>query len=189
MNKLANRYQIFAREYVIDLNGTRSAIAAGYAASSATSQASFLLTKPKVQKLIKDLQAKRATRLDITADKVIEEFGRLAFSNILDYIRIDNGDGRIDLSTVTRDQAAAIQEIREDSTGGSGDGERKLVLRTTFKLADKQKALEALARKLGLFQDKVEHSLTVNIGQVIYKRRLAIANEGLLIEQQPDNQP
>lgn len=155
-SKTALRYQKFAQEYVIDLNATRSAMAAGYSESTASSKGSQLLKIGKVQKLIADLQSKRASKLDLRADQVVEELRRLGFSNMLDYLNVDNGDLRLDFSTLTRDQAAAIQEIKEDTTGGAGDGERKLVVRTTFRLADKAKSLELLGRHLGMFQDNVK---------------------------------
>jgi hypothetical protein len=73
-----------------------------------------------------------------------------------DYTRVDaDGKAVIDLTKITRDQFAAVQEIREDATGGTGDGERKVVLRTTLKLSDKTKNLELLGRHLGMFQDNV----------------------------------
>ena len=152
------RQETFARNYVIDLNGTRAAIAAGYSEKGADVRASQLLGNSRVKRLIQQLNAKRASKLELTAEKLDEETARLAFSNMLDYINVQDGDGRIDLSALTRDQAAAIQEIREDSTGGSGDGERKLILRTTFKLADKSKNLELLYRRLGLLQDNLKVS-------------------------------
>lgn len=151
------RQELFAREYVIDLNGSRAAIAAGYAESGAGVEACRLLKKPKVQKFIQDLQSKRASKLEVTQAKIAEEFARVGFANMLDYVSVtENGEGRIDLSTLSRDQAAAIIEISEDSTGGSGDGERKLIIRTKIKLADKLKALESLGRHLGMFQDNVK---------------------------------
>ena len=149
---------MFAREYVIDLNGTRAAIAAGYAESGAGVEASRLLKNPNVQRKIKELQSARASKIGLKAEQVAEELQRLAFSNMLDYMEIDE-DGQprgLDLSKLTRDQAAAIQEISEDTTGGSGDGERKLVIRRRFKLADKRGSLELLGRHLGMFQDNVK---------------------------------
>lgn len=156
LQKSSKRYEIFAREYVIDLNGTRAAIAAGYSEGAARSQASRLLTKRNVQRLVQQLQSSRASKLELKAEHVTEELRRLAFSNMLDYMRVEDGEPRVDLSALTRDQAAAIQEIREDATGGTGDGERKQIMRTTFKLADKRGSLELLGRHLGMFQDNVK---------------------------------
>lgn len=152
------RYEQFAREYVIDRNGTRAAIAAGYSEETAGSQACRLLTNVKVRKIIDRLTSQRASKLDLKAERVLEEISRLAFSNMMDYMEIDE-DGNpkgLNLAMLTRDQAAAIQEISEDATGGNGDGERRLVLRTKFKLADKTKNLELLGRHLSMFQDNLK---------------------------------
>jgi phage terminase small subunit len=82
---------------------------------------------------------------------------KLAFANMQDFTIVDkNGQPILDLSSITRDQFAAIQEIREDATGGAGDGERRKVLRTTVKLANKTQNLELLGKHLGLFPTKVD---------------------------------
>lgn len=154
----ADRYEAFAREYVIDLNGKRAAIAAGYSESRAEVTASELVRNRKCKAIIDKLLSKRASKLEVKAERVLEELARIAFSNMADYMEID-ADGKpigLDLRKLTRDQAACIQEISEDSTGGSGDGERRLVIRRKFKLADKLKANELLCRHLGMFNDKVQ---------------------------------
>jgi phage terminase small subunit len=155
---MENKHEAFALEYVIDLNGTRAAIAAGYSERTAEVQASRLLSNAKVRRIIEGLLSKRASKLTIKAERVIEEIARLAMSNMADYMEID-AEGKptgIDLRKLTRDQAACIQEITEDTTGGTGDGERRLVIRRKFKLADKTKNLELLCRHLGMFNDKVQ---------------------------------
>lgn len=156
--KTSFRQQKFAQNYVIDLNGTRAAIAAGYSSSTAASQATNLLKNNKVQKLIDRLNSARADKLELRADKIDEEVARLAFSNMANYVKIDEyGKPQgIALSELSRDDWAAVQEIREDTTGGSGDGERKAILRTTLKLSDKTKNLELLYRRLGLLKDNVK---------------------------------
>lgn len=157
--KTGARWKIFAREYVIDLNGARAAIEAGYAEKHARVAASRLLTKDNVKKLIDELIAERAKRLDVTADKVLQELSRLAFSNMLDYVKPQpDGSAYIDLSKLTREQAAAIQElIIDEYTDGSGE-EARPVKRVRFKLSDKRASLELLGKHLKLFTDKVEHS-------------------------------
>jgi|ERR1700722_6092033 len=156
--KTSLRQQKFAQNYVIDLNGTRAAIAAGYSSKGADVRASQLLGNSKVKKLIDKLNSARADKLELRAEKIDEEVARLAFSNMANYVRVDeHGKPQgISLSELSRDDWAAVQEIREDTTGGSGDGERKAILRTTLKLSDKTKNLELLYRRLGLLKDNIK---------------------------------
>lgn len=167
--KTSLRQEMFAREYVIDLNGRRAAIAAGYSEKGADVRASNLLNISRVRKLIDNLNAKRASKLEITAEKLDEKTASIAFANMGDYVQSD-ADGQpksIDLSQLTREQWAAVQEIREDTTGGVGDGERRRILRTTLKLADTLKALELLYRRQGLLQDKVKMEVTEALGEKV----------------------
>jgi phage terminase small subunit len=156
--KADTRHAVFAREYVIDLNATRAAIAAGYSKKTAYSAGARLLRNVEVQKLIESLTEKRAAKLDITADRVLGELAKMAFANMDDYIKTTaTGDAFIDLSKLSRNHAAAIQEITVDEyTEGRGD-EARQVKRTRFKLADKRGSLELLGKHLKLFTDKVEH--------------------------------
>jgi phage terminase small subunit len=174
MKPLSDQQEKFCREYVIDLCGKRAAISALYSEKTAEVQASQLLSRPKVRKRIDQLLSERASRLEIKADRVLEEIGRLAFSNMQDYTRIDDlGKPVLDLSAITRDQFAAVHEIREDTTGGTGDGERKVVVRTTLKLSDKTKNLELLMRHLGMLQEKIEIHHRVTLEKVLESRQKA----------------
>jgi len=167
----SDRYEIFAREYVIDMNGTRAAIAAGYSEATAAEQASRLLTKVKIREQVDKLLSKRASRLDVKADKVIEELSRLAFTNMNDFIRVQDGDAYVDLSAMTRDQAAAIQEVTVDEyTEGRGEDKRD-IKRVKIKLHDKRGSLELLGKNLKMFTDKVEHSGTIELAGAVEKAR------------------
>ena len=161
-NATIKRYTVFARNYVIDYNATRSALAAGYKKEFAASQGSRLSKHRKVKKLIDQFEAERADRTNTTADRVLEELKRLGYSNLHDYTTIDDeGQMDINLGACNRDQLAALQEFTVDTTGGTGDGERRVVLRTKIKLADKLKALELLARHLKMLTDKQEVVTTI----------------------------
>jgi hypothetical protein len=62
----------------------------------------------------------------------------------------------VDLSQLTREQTAAIQEVTVDTyMDGSGEDARE-VKKVKFKLADKRAALVALGRHHKLFTDKHE---------------------------------
>lgn len=151
------RIERFAREYVIDLNGEKAAIRAGYNVRSAAAQASRLLKKVKVREAIARIQARHADKLELKAENVLAELARIGFANMRDYVRTDaNGDVFIDLSDLTREQAAAIQEITvEEYTDGKGP-QARTVKSTKFKLADKRGALDSISKHLGFVKERIE---------------------------------
>lgn len=156
-NQLTPRQAAFAREYLIDLNATQAAIRAGYSEKTARAQGNRLLTNAYISAAIAEGQQERAERLQIDADTVLQEIAKLAYVNMRDFIRITpNGDAYIDLSDLTRDQAAALAEITvEDFLDGRGEDSRE-VRRVKIKLADKKGSLELLGKHLGLFTDRVD---------------------------------
>lgn len=111
--------------------------------------------RPRRPARIAELQQKTARKLEITAEAVANELALLAFSNILDYVQVqDDGTAYVDLSRLTRDQAAAIQEITtEEVIEGAGDAARK-VRKVRFRLASKKDALETLGKHLGMFVER-----------------------------------
>ncbi len=159
MARRNSRHEIFAREYVKDLNGTRAAIAAGYGEKGAHVRASQLLRNRKVQGLLAKLTKKHADKLDLSAEKVLSELSRMGFSNFLDYVNItEEGDAFVDLSNLTPEQAAAIQEVTvNEYMEGKGKDARQ-VKRTRLKLVDKIRSLDLLGRHLKLFTDRIEVS-------------------------------
>jgi phage terminase small subunit len=85
---LTARQKLFALEYPIDLNGTQAAIRAGYSARTAEAAASRLLRNVKVGAEIRRVMDERGKRLEISADNVLRELAKLAFSNIDDFLVI-----------------------------------------------------------------------------------------------------
>jgi phage terminase small subunit len=133
--------------------------------------ASRLRANEHVVRRLAELQAAVADSSVITAVRVLDELAKLAFSNMLDYMRVGpDGDPVLDFSKLTRDQAAALVEVtvedfvdaREPPSEGlepqaHGGGLRRRggreVRRVKFKLADKRAPLVDLGRYLGLFKD------------------------------------
>ena len=151
--ELTGKQALFVQEYLVDLNATQAAIRAGYSAKTAQEQSSRLLSKVMVAKAVAAGQAKVAAKLEIKTEDVVRELALLGFSNMMDYIRTtDEGDAWVDLSALTREQAAAIGEITvEDFTDGRGEDSRN-VRKVKFKLFDKRSALESLGKHLGIFE-------------------------------------
>lgn len=136
----------FIREYLVDLNATEAARRAGYSEVSAARIAYALVhAHPAVGAAIEAAKARRAEKRRVTADRVIEELGRMAFSNIRDYVSWGpNGMKLRDGVSLEDDQTAAVADMVPNRNG-------KL---TRLKLYDKLAALNALARHLGMIGGK-----------------------------------
>ena len=155
MKPLTPKQARFCEEYMIDLNGTQAAIRAGYSPKTAQEQSSRLLSNVMVKGKIDELQKDRSKRTEIEADRVIKELALIGFANMLDYISIEDGVARIDLSRLSPDQAAAIHEIKTEHME-SGQ-------RTKIKLADKLRALTKLGEHLGIFSQMQKHDGAINV--------------------------
>lgn len=71
--KLTDMQELFCREYLKDLNATQAAVRAGYSENSAQEQSSRLLSNAIVSDRVKELLDKRAKRIELTADKILND--------------------------------------------------------------------------------------------------------------------
>lgn len=149
----------FVSEVIISPANVSDAVRrAGYKGKNAGVRGTQLMSNPEIADAVAAAQKKVCDKLEITAERVLQELAVLGFATMDDYTELDEDNGlRLNLSKTTRQQRAAIAEFTEDSTGGSGDGERKAVLRTKIKLWDKTRGLELLGKHLKLFTDVVKH--------------------------------
>lgn len=83
--KMTPRDEVFVKEYLIDLNPRRAAMAAGYTESVARVRSfgwvSNPETKPLVYKAIQEQMENRSVRTQITADKVLERLWNIAIAD------------------------------------------------------------------------------------------------------------
>lgn len=77
MAKLTDKQELFAREYLKDLNATQAAIRAGYSENSAAVQGFENLRKPNIQQRIDELNSERLERVQIDADYVLRQAVKL----------------------------------------------------------------------------------------------------------------
>lgn len=156
MSKSESRAEIFAREYVLDLNGSRAAIAAGYSEKGADVAASRMLANAKVKTLIAKLTEKKFNKLDISAERILQELARLAFVDIRNLF--DESGALRAIHELDEDTARAIAGIdHEKLFEHFGKGQAKHVGTTAkIKLADKTRALQLLGQYRKLFTEKVE---------------------------------
>lgn len=163
---------VFVREYLVDRNGTRAAIAAGYASRSASVTSCRMLRNVKVQAEITELTQERLKRLEVTADNVLRELAKIAFANIADYLAVqDDGSVSIDLSRIGLIEAAAIADLKIDECLTGSGQDQKRFRRTRLKLASKTTALELLGKHLKLWTDRAQPTHHVNLAEEIRKGR------------------
>jgi phage terminase small subunit len=107
--KLTLKQERFVQEYLIEPNAKQAAIRAGYSAKTARVVGSRNITKVAIAAAIEKAQAKRAERLELTADMVVEELRKIGFANMLDYMKsTTDGDPYLDFSALTRGQTTAL---------------------------------------------------------------------------------
>ena len=150
--QLTAKQERFCEEYLVDLNATQAAIRAGYSADSAKSIGHENLTKPDLQERVAEMMAERSRRCNFTSDDLFNELVKVGTANMLDFITVQSdGSSYVDLSNLTRDQAAALSEVSMDVVQGARDGEMpREVRKVKIKLHSKLQALVELGKHLGV---------------------------------------
>ena len=147
----------FVEEYLIDLNQTQAAIRAGYSTHTARQIAAEMMTSPKIKDAVDKALAIRSKRTGINADRVLLELARIGF---FDVRKLFDADGSPkDITELDEDTAAAIAGL-EVAEVYEGQGEQRTFVGylKKYKLADKKGALDSIARHLGMFIERHEHT-------------------------------
>ena len=164
---------LFIQEYLIDLNATRAAIAAGYSPKTAYSIGQRLLKHVEIQGALEEAMKKRGQRTEITQDRILRELARIAFADPRSIAEWGNGTMTLkDSSSLSDDDAVAVSEVSQTITDGKASLKAKMY--------DKQRALELLGRHLGMFAEKkqIELDATVNLfDPAIRAELLALASD------------
>lgn len=159
---LTRKQQLFVAEYLIDLNATNAAIRAGYSENSAQEQASRLLSKAIVSEEIERKQGKKLGKLEISAERVLQEFARLAFYDPGKFFEDDGSLKRVkDLDDDTRMAMSGLEVM--EMFEGTGDEKHAYGLLKKVKLASKLTALESLGKHLKLFGDSAQNAINIGI--------------------------
>lgn len=158
-NKLNPKQKRFAEEYLKDLNAKQAAIRAGYSERSAEVQGARLLSNDKVQDFLREQGHAISERTNVTIDRVVQELARLGFSDLRDAFTADGH--LIDPKEWPDDLAASIASVEvvtRPTNETAKDGSKIIEHIHKIKVWDKNSALEKLAKHLGMFIERHEHS-------------------------------
>lgn len=157
----SDQERLFATEYLVDYNAFAAAKRAGYSDSIAEHAVRALVGKPCIRTIIETALDARARHALIKADRIVEELAAIAFA---DPAALFNHDGTLrplrDIPEPTR-RAMATVEFKNGSL--------------TVKFADKLRALELLARHLGIAPEQ----LTLNANLTVERRYQDLTDEQL----------
>ena len=155
---LSGKQLRFVGEYLIDLNATQAALRAGYSQKTAAVIGFENLQKPKIQVEIQKAMKEREDRVIVTQDMVLKELKLIAFSDMADFVRIDES-GMIQanpLDTLPKHASRIIRKVKEKRViKSTPEGDQVLDATYEFELYDKIKSLELIGRHLGMFLDKI----------------------------------
>lgn len=157
MIKISDRQRRFVEEYVKDFNIAQAAMRAGYSSNYAYRRANTeLLGNVGVIAYMEEIRNKVQTSTQITLEKVVAEYAKIAF---LDVRKLYDDRGAVKpISEIDDDTAAAITNIKVASTQISNE-----VIASTIevKLSDKRAALDAICRIMGYnAPEKHEHAVS-----------------------------
>src|ERR1035438_4929508 len=145
----------FIKEYLLDQNATRAAIAAGFSEKTAHVQGHRLLNIAKIAAAIEEGNAKVNERLDLTAERLKKELARLCY---LDPRKFFNEDGTLKpVTQLDEDSARGLAGFEAaELFEGSGEERAAVAAIKKFKFCDKNRAIETAARCLKMLTDRVE---------------------------------
>lgn len=137
MDKLNDRQRRFADEYLIDLNAERAAIRAGYSKRYARGNAYKLVANECIKEYIKKRMDEKDKELIADQDEVLKY-----------------------LTSVLRGESLSTEIVVEGL--GNGVSEARTMDKTPSE-KDKLKAAELLGKRYGLYTDKVETDIDMEL--------------------------
>jgi len=169
---LSDREDVFVHEYIKDFNRTQAAIRAGYTTQTARHNSDEIMARPAVRKAVDRLLNERKERLKVDSDRIVQEIASVAWSDINSFLAVEPYevhdferrivDGKVQKVEVTRIEErirlrSAWHTIDSRPIQSIKDGKDGL----SFKMHDKMKALELLARIFKLVGDEKDKGSTL----------------------------
>lgn len=159
MTDLTPKQDLFCRKY-IEAGNASEAYRFAFSTRRMTDKsvheaASRMLKKGKVRARLNELKHSHLKRHEVTVDRVVAEYARLAFADLR--AAFDGAGCLLPLSEMPPDLTAALASLEaEEIYTGRGRKRTRSGRLHKIKLADKKGALDSLAKYLGMFRDAAE---------------------------------
>lgn len=146
MAKMTAKQQRFCDEYLIDLDGTKAAIRAGYSAKTAAVIASENLRKPYIQEYIEIRLQEKEDALIAKQDEVMKYLTSVMRREYCEHVVV----------TLTHEESFFEPDAEGKMRKRTKKEEVPEVVEIPARLADANKAAELLGKRYSLFTDKVD---------------------------------
>lgn len=142
---LTPKQQLFAVEFLRDLNATRAAMRAGYSVRTARKAGSRLLAVPAIKVAIEHATVRILQRAEIDAERVVREAAAVAFADTAKFF--DTAGNLLPIDKLPENLRRALTAFETEEIPGADPGERVSTV-TRVQLADRTAALKFLSKYL-----------------------------------------
>lgn len=160
---LSDKERAFCYNYMKTFNKATAAVAAGYSPNSPGNAGKDLLSKPRIKKFLRELKAQRDKELLIDSIDIINQYTKIAFSDISEVAEFGSKDVPItdsygnpvynkDTGEILTKNINFVKLKNNAEVDGQLISEIKVESRgTTVKMVDKLAALDKLAQFFDIF--------------------------------------
>ena len=160
MAKLTDKQELFAREFMVDLNATQAAIRAGYSEKSSRNQGARMMANDDILDRIAELKAERNEQVGVDAAYVLRRLTEIDQMDVLD-ILLANGELKPikDWPKVWRTTLSGMDVVEMASADSAA-------LLKKIKWPDKVKNLELLGKHVTVqaFKENIKSEHAGSIG-------------------------
>jgi len=139
-SELLDSEQAFINEYMLDFDPNKAATRAGYKQPYAAYRR--LLSDSRIRYVIMCRQQELREISQVTSQAILNEFSKIAFADIGDFVEFDNNI--VTLKESNKVDTSVISEVQSTQYG------------VKIKLHNKHAALEAMGKHIGMFKEKLE---------------------------------
>lgn len=169
---MSSKRRRFVEEYLVCRSARRAALAAGYAPMTAHARSHLLLREPEIAAAIARHDRAQTKRLELSAERVLKQIERLAFS---DHRKLFNRDGSLKpLHELDDDTAAALVGVESVTRAARGTTPESQLHKV--KLGDKYPALAKLAQYFRLFDARPQPDELDKLAERIEAGRKRVAS-------------
>lgn len=151
--KMTDKQKRFCDEYLVDLNGTQAAIRAGYSEKTARQMATENLSKPAIREYIEKRMAEKEAALIADQDEVMKYLTAVMRREKTEHVVV----------TLCEETSTYIPDDDGKMRKKTTKTEKPEIVEIPARLADSNKAAELLGKAYGIYTDKIDADVDMNL--------------------------